>query len=300
MMTSAVALLGIADSPLVDSLAGRLEKMGAAVWVLDLDAPLQGEPVTVRGDEVSWQGRPLQTAAVVWLEQPVFPWPQMLPPPCPLPDVENFNRWRTYQREAQALAVSALATVAEQVRFVNPPSSAHLAVAPVVILDRLTVAGLPVASWRVDSALDQDQGSPVVCDATGRDRWHPAGVLPTSAPRITWPDLGGEVVELLVIGGGIAGSRRWPDAAAWSRSEPDPADNAAPDLVTDLARRAATTLTLEMVQVTCHHDGSAAEVMLVDAAPDITTWDAQLDGAPVSALAHRLAVLAGIDEGDGP
>ncbi|MEN8007976.1 MAG: hypothetical protein ABFS42_13235 [Candidatus Krumholzibacteriota bacterium] len=300
MKINTVALLGVSDSPVSDRLRGLLAGMDIPARMLDLDAPLQGEPVTVRGDEVIWQGFALHTAAVVWIEKPVFPWPQMLPPPFPLPDVENFNRWRNYQREAQALAVSALATASESATVVNPPWSAHLAVAPITVLDKLADGGIPVAPWRVGSVSTDNQEPVVAIDATGHDRRHPAGALPPDAPRLVFPSLGGEVMDVLLIGREIAGCRRWSDPAAWTSSEPAQLDTSAPDQAADLASCVASTLALEIVQVSCVGGGEGPAVMTVDAAPDFNTWDTQLDGAPGSILAHRLAALARVNQGERP
>jgi len=299
-MPAPVALLGIENSPLPERLAGLLAQEGVPTRLLNLDAPLAGEPVTVRGAEVVWQECALHTAAVLWLERPVFPWPQMLPAPCPLPDVENFNRWRAYQREAQALAVAALAAAAEQVPVVNPPSSAHLAVAPTVALDRLTAAGLPLVPWRVGPARDSDVVSVGILDATGHDRWHPAGALPPDAPRLSFDDDDGTVTELLVVGGKIVGTRQWPDTANWAASDPTTTATVAPAPLTGLALRAATALALEVVQIACRNDSAQAAVLLAEAAPDLTTWDTHLDGAASTALARRLVVLAGTAQGDTP
>jgi len=299
-MPAPVVLLGIADSPVSERLAGLLEDADVRVKVLDLDAPLAGEPVTVRGPQVIWQGTALHEAAVLWLERPVFPWPQMLPAPCPLPDAENFNRWRTYQREARALAVAALATAAEQVTVVNPPASVHLAVAPTVALDRLARAGLPVAPWSVGPAPGPDETPSAVLDATGRDRWHPAGPLPPDAPRLALAPGPGAVTELLVVGGEIAGARQWPDTRGWAAADPSAEPDPIPAPPADLARRATIALDLEVLQIACRTDGEESAVLLADAAPDLAAWDSHLAGAPAAILARRLAALAGANQGDTP
>jgi hypothetical protein len=276
-MTRPVALLACPDSPLAAQLAARLAESGVPAWTLDLDAPLNGEPVTVRDAAVRWQGHDLLTAGALWCEWPVFPWPQPLLPPCELPDAENFARWRHYQREARALAVSALAIAAAAVPTLNPPAAAHLALGPTVALDRLAAAGLPVHPWRVTAA--PAEAGEVATDATGADRWHRPIAWPDGAPRLLHAPLAGPAIAVLLVGAEVVAAGGWPAPSA------ECAD-AAPAAVA-LARRAAEALALEIALVAVAADGTA--VLRVDAAPDLSKWD---ETAVAAALARRLAALA--------
>jgi hypothetical protein len=298
-MDRPVVLLAREGSPFAARLAGQLAGADRPVRHLNLDAPLDGAPVSVRGDRVVWQGCDLGAAGALWLEQPVFPWPQPLPPPCELPDLDNFRRWLAYQREARALAVGALAAAAERVPTLNPVAAAHLAVAPTVALDALAACGLPVAPWRI--ATEGAGGAIEACaiDATGHDRWHLPADLPAGAPRLAYEGLDDEVVEVLVIGGHAAGARRWPQALAWAAARGGDRAQATgrcePRRHAELALAAAAALGLEMAAVSLaggDADGHQAAILLADAAPDLGTWDRWLDGAVAAALARRLVAVA--------
>lgn len=285
-MNRPVLLFGRPDSSLAPGIAARLQASGLAAHVLAIDAPLDGEPVTVRDDAVTWQGHDLRAAAALWCEDPVFPWPQPLPPPCELPDAANFARWRRYQREARSLAVSALAIACETVPALNPPIAAHLALAPTVLLDALAAAGVPVHPWRV-AAGDPEPGE-AAGDATGTDRWHRPGPAPAGAPRLLHAPLGGAVEAVLLVDGAAVVAGAWPSLAAWAAGGPAaPADAAGATLET--ARAAARALALPLALVACG-DG---RVLRVDAAPDLAEWDAMTaDGAVAAAIARKLAAMA--------
>lgn len=292
-MNRPVVLLARSESLVAERVAGILAAGGFSTLILDIDAPINGDPVTVRDERVHWQGHDLAAAAAIWLEEPVFPWPQMIPPPCPLPDVANFERWRHYQREARSLAVAAVSVAGATVPVLNPVGSFHLAVSPSVALDRLAAAGVPVHPWRVTGgAPDPDELS---VDAVGRDRWHrPIGV-PAESPRLCFAPTPGAVMELLLIGGETAAARRWTQAADWTQAAAparpvDPAEIVAP--MAGLGRRCAAVLELEILQVACLEGGMEPAVLLADAAPDLAAWDVPAAGVVAAALARRLAALA--------
>lgn len=287
-MSRPVVLLGRPESPLAARIAARLAAADIPALCLDLDAPLNGEPVTVRDDHITWQGCDLAAAAALWCEAPVFPWPQMVPPPCPLPDAENFERWRHYQREARALAVGALAAACDVVPAINAPSAAHLAITPTVALDRLAAAGLPVAPWRV--AGDDARSDEITIDATGADHWHRPAGAPADGPRLHIT-ASGAVTALLVIAGEIVAAQHWDAAAAWAAGAPgacvDAAQLAAP--LRARAEQAAAALAADIVQLACDTDA----ILRADAAPDLLNWDDLTDHTVAAALARRLAALAG-------
>lgn len=296
-MTPPVVLLGLPDSPLGPRLADLLTAQGWTTQLLDLDATLNGEPVTVRGDTVVWQGCPLHEAAAIWLEQPLFPWPQMLPAPCPLPDVENFERWRTYQREARALAASALAVAGDHVPVINPLVSAHLAVTPTAVFDLLAAADLPVHPWRIGAPPGP---SDLVLDATGHERWHPAAPLPDDAPRLVIDSVDGPVTDMLIVDDAVVGARAWADGLTWAAASQAPVGADAGGDLMDLGRRVITVLGLEVTQVTCAGTMEGPVVLRANAAPRLAAWDDLLNGAVATALARRLADLAAATRGDTP
>jgi hypothetical protein len=292
-MNRPVVLLARAESLLAASVAELLTANNFPTLILDIDAPVNGEPVTVRDDHVRWQGHDLGAAAALWIEDPIFPWPQMIPSPCPLPDVANFERWRHYQREARALAVAALAAAGATAPVLNPVGSAHLAVSLTAALDHLAAAAVPVHPWRVTGgAIAPDE---LAVDAVGSDRWHRPAAVPAGSARLCFAPVPGTVTELLLIGGDVAATRRWAQAADWAwcpaRTEPTVATEAAAPLA-ELGRRCAAALELEILQVACVENATGPAVLRADAAPDLAAWDAQAAGAVAAALARRLAALA--------
>ncbi|MCK9995480.1 MAG: hypothetical protein KAH56_04275 [Candidatus Krumholzibacteria bacterium] len=272
----------------------RLNEQGLSVTNLDLDATLEGEPVTVNEAGAIWQGCALHEAPAIWLEMPVFPWPQALPPPFPIPDTENFRRWHTYQRESRALASSALALAADHVPIMNHPASSHLAVAPTVALDLLGSAGLPIQPWSLGSPPETGE---LILDATGRDRWHPAEALPDTAPRLGFAAVDGPVYEMLVIGDKIAGTFLWNDGPAWVAPQSTPTVINAPADLELLGKRAAEILNLEMIQVACAYGEGGPLLLGADAAPRLGVWNELLAGGLGAVLAQRLAILASTSEG---
>ncbi len=309
-MDRPVVLLARPESLLAEHVAGILTAGGLSTLILDIDAPINGEPVTVRDDHVCWQGHDLAAAAAIWLEEPVFPWPQMVPPPCPLPDVANFQRWRHYQREARSLAVAAMSVAGASVPVLNPVGTFHLAVAPTVALDRLAAAGLPVHQWRVTCSTPSP--GELTIDAVGHDRWHRPTAVPAGSPRLCFAPAAGAVMELLLIGGDVAAARHWTQAADWTRSNERPqaatlarfvesTEVSAP--LVALGRRCAAVLELEILQVACLEGGQEPAVLpavlLADAAPDLAAWDVPAAGHKAAAqdvvaiaIARRLAALA--------
>lgn len=292
-MNRPVVLLARSESLLAARVAELLTATNVPTLILDIDAPINGEPVTVRDDHVRWQGHDLGAAAALWLEDPLFPWPQMIPSPCELPDVANFERWRHYQREARALAVAALAVAGATVPVLNPVGSAHLAVSLTAALDHLAAAGVPVHPWRVTggaTALDE-----LVVDAVGSDRWHRPASVPAGSRCLCFAPVPGAVTELLLIGGDVVATRCWPHAADWTQ----PPAHIAPVVATDaaaplaeLGRRCVAVLELEILQVACVESATGPAVLRAAAAPDLAAWEAQAAGCVTAALARRLTVLA--------
>lgn len=286
-MERPIILLQLPGSPLAGRIARRLGEAGVATRLGCLDAPLSGAAVTVRAGGVSWEGAELLEAGAVWVEAPLFPWPQSLPPPDPPPAGLTPQDWAVRQREARALAGAALFCAAEARPVVNHPLSAHLAASPAIALDRLARAGLPVHPWRLGAAAP---GTAPALDAAGRDRWHAPSRPPAGATALMPAPFAGPVESLLVVGGRLAARSVFADAAAWARGEAHPAlaAAAADPAARDLAAGAASALALDLAAVSLH----AGAVLLCEAAPDLAAWDEAAAGAVAAAIAELLLTRA--------
>jgi len=298
--------MSLPGSELAERIAARLGDLPEVIR-LELDAPMDGGSVTVEVGSVRWQGVELLEAGVVLLERPVFPWPQ--------PQTLAEEGWRLGDdRGPRSLGLSAILSVALTRPVVNSPAAAHLAVAPTIALDRLAQAGLAVHPWRLGPA----PGGPVaagaaVVDAAGRDRWHEPRVPREGQPAVLIEPLAGcdtgeaEVLQLLVLGGRVAGALAYPDPGAWStgtagRTIDGETVSRTLDRPEALAVQAAAGLGLDMAAIALSHvpgssDDPGADgdipptVMWVDAGPDLASWDRALDGRAAAALAAHLATL---------
>lgn len=296
-MTRTVALLACAESGLAAEVARGLDARGVAAAILDLEAPLDGKPVTIRGRGCVWQGCDLAGQDAVWLERPLFPWPQALLPRRPVESPDDFGRWLRFQREARALAVSAIAVAAGSTRVANPPAAAHLAVSPALALDDVAAAGLPVQAWHIGPADD-----PAGIDAVGTDLWHRPGTLPAGASRLAWDGYDAPGRDVLMVFGEPAGALDWPDAAAWRAGRREPATATVadpPGAAVDLARRAVAALGLDIAAVSVTGD-DPVRILVIDAAPDLAAWNGRLTGRVGAALVRGLAEQASASEGDRP
>jgi hypothetical protein len=321
-MSPPIVVLSLPGSELAERIAARLGAgpgdapvagAGSEVVRLGLDALMDGRAVTVEADSVRWQGVELLEAGAVLLECPVFPWPQ----PQSLP--EEGSRIRD-DRGPRSLGLSAILTVASSRPVVNPPAAAHLAVAPTTALERLAQAGVEVHPWRL-APLCKGPIAPgaAALDVAGRDRWHQPQVPQEgqTAVLIEPPEPRGpgkaEVLELLVLGGRVAGARAYRDPGAWSTGTAGRTISGA-DVASTLARpgalavRAAAELGLDMAAITLSHlsreldapDGSGVTgtdgdapptVMWADAGPDLARWDRALEGQVAALIAAHLAAL---------
>lgn len=217
-MEKQIVLIGIPGSSLVDELVSCLGRTDSPYCTLSLDAPLEGKPVTVAPGAVMWEGVDLLHADAVFVERPVFPWPQMLLPTGRFQDFDH-EQWVVFQREASSLTVSAILAAAEVRPVINPPASAHLAVSPSIALDRLAREGILVHPWSLEPAPPRDRaGAGFVLDACWLDRWHSPTRPRVGEPSLVLEPFPGEVVSFIVVGGKSAGALRYPSGASWAES----------------------------------------------------------------------------------
>lgn len=283
-MPGAIVVLGTPGSPFGERLCRFVE---GECFLFDLDAPLRGEPVTVRPDAVRWQGADLSRAGAVFVESSTFLWPQPEPVPGGV-DAEALREAANADRDARSLLVSALRVVAGARPVVNDPATAHLAASPAVALAEVARAGAPVARWSLGPAPGAGSDA-IVLDAAGPDLWHRAARPPEGEPALVVEGVAGEVTSVLVVGGEPAGARSWADARAWSAGEAGARGDPAPSLAA-VARAAASALSLEVAEVALSRGGPA--VLAVHPSPDLAGWDDDLGGRVAPVVAARLTTLA--------
>jgi hypothetical protein len=297
-VTQTYALLRTPGSPFGESVARCLEARGARAALLDLDAPLRGEPVTVRARSVVWQGVDLLTAAAVLVECPAFPWPQ----PGRFADLIRegaLDKDRlAAQREARSLIASAIPAAAESGRLVNPPIAAQLTASPAVALDSLQSAGLAVQPWSLCRASD-DANERVLLDAVGRDFWHEP-TRPAPGEVAIEPDrFESEVLSVFVAGEKPLGGLRYASAAAWAAGEAGEAAAPVglPSRAVELAVGATVGLRMGFAGVSLILAGEQPRLLWFDAGPDLEMWDRLSDGRISSGLTDYLTTVASGDEG---
>jgi len=297
-MKQTYALLRAPGSPFGESLASCLEERGAQGAVLDLEAPFHGEPVTVRPGTVIWQGIDLAGTAAVFVEKPVFAWPQPRRIAGLLRDGEMDRDLVNAEREARSLIASAIPTAGDITRLVNPPVSRHLAASPATTLDRLQEAGVEVHPWRLGLAQD-DSEERLLLDVVGRDLWHePERPLPghfsIEPDRFT-----GEVLSVLVAGRNLLGGLRYENGLAWDRKEHSAtvAAKEVPASVAEMAIDAVETLGLGFSAVSLIEKGDRPGLLWFEAGPDLAAWDLSLEGQVATGLADYLIAVANGDKG---
>ncbi|MCC6405788.1 MAG: hypothetical protein IT453_01385 [Planctomycetes bacterium] len=245
------------------------------VHVLDLDAPFDGEALSVGPDFVAWRGLELTSASAILLERPLFAWPQPI--------------GGEARRELAALRLSAVLALAERVPVLNPPHAAELALAPVLALDALAARGFAVQPWRFGPR----DGAGAWRDALGRVADYEPRMPEPGEPAWAPEPFDGALTTVFVAGDTIAASAEHRDLAAWS-AEAAASSAIAPDRLSDelatLARRATAELGLAFAAVTLRVDG--ASVVDVDAAPDLAAWDHARSGAIARAAADLLVHAA--------
>lgn len=297
-MNRTYALLRMPGSPLGDSLARRLGERGLRAELLDLDAPLRGEPVTVSPASVIWQGVDLAAAAAVLVERPVFAWPQPGGIGDLIRDGAVDQERASAEREARSLIASAIPAAAESGRVVNPPLAAHLAASPAIALEYLDDAGLEVHPWRLAPAPGDADGQ-LLLDAAGRDLFHQPGRPRAGDPALEPDPIPGAVLSVLVAGGEALGGLRHAGGAAWAAGEPaEPlAAGEIPAADGELALRAADSVGMGFAAVSVMETSGRCRVLWFDAGPDLAGWDARLDGRIAAGLADYLIAVAAGDRG---
>ncbi len=278
-MPRTLAFLGVEEAGLLPLLVEAATARGTACVGLSLDAPLQNRPVTIGPGEVFWEGFDLLGAAAVLVEAPLFPWPQAQPLPDGPFETPPSGARLSPEREARSLAVSAVRIASETVPVWNPPAAAHLAASPAVALERLADAGLAVHPVGLGPAPESGGDPRLVLDAAGRDRWHRPSRPAPGEPAILLDPFAGGTLEVLVIGGRPAGARG-------TSGEDVPEDAAA------LAGAAARALDLRIASVVVTAAPGPAEVVFVDAGPDLADWNARLGGRLAPLLVERLEAEA--------
>ena len=293
-MQAPIVILALLGSEFSPRLAAAIESRGASSTLLSLDAPFQGKPVTVRPGEVLWEGVDLRCAGALFLEAPLYSWPQ----PQEIRDLPADPAARTRrlaaEREARALALSAIFIAAETCPVVNPPEAASLAVAPGIALDRLASKNLPLNPWSLGPAPDQARaGGRVVIDAAGRDSCRRPSHPPAGEPALILDRIAGSVVTCLVVGGRIAGAHR--HASGEASAEGCPGETLHGDEIAspaaDMASRAAGSLGLHVAAVSMEERG-APRIFFVEAGPDLACWDATLNRSLAPVLADHLISTA--------
>ena len=278
-MRSSVAFLGLEETGFGHRLAQAAKARDLPCVVLSLDGTLLNRPVTIGTGEVIWEGTDLLEVGIILVETPLFPWPQPQMPQDLRFELPAPGARISPEREARSLALSAL-WIASQTRPVwNPPVAAHLAASPAIALDRLAHAGHPVHPWSLEPAPEESLAGRIVMDCVGRDRFHHPGRPAPGDPAIVFDPIQGEIFELLLVGGRLAGARGHRSADI-------------PKGAADLAARAARSLDLAIASVSVVQDGRSPCVLAVDAGPDLADWEALLDGCLAPLLVQELDAAA--------
>jgi hypothetical protein len=268
-----IALFRSGRSTFVDRLAGLL---GPDARVLDLHAAQRGDGTLAIGDDVlDWQGCDLGRARVLFLEEPVFAWPQ------PWLEGEVADE-SAHPRTARALAHSALLAAARAARAVNPLEAGELAAEPLLALDRLARAGLPVAPWELCARPAREPAGPWR-DPAGRVAGYRRAA--PEAGELAWRTTAdcAEPWSCLVVGEALAGAaRRSEDHGGALGPEQVPRETA------ELALRAARTLGLDLLEVRIGRIADGPALTEVLAGPDLEAWASRLGGALERALAEHL------------
>lgn len=294
-----IAILSVPESEFGERLATAVEARGCGASVVSIDAPSHGS-VTARPSSLLWDGVDLLRADVLFVELPVFSWPQPLAIRELPAEEEARARAITADREARSLMDSAVWIAAESRAVVNRPGAAFLASSPGVALDDLAAKEIPVHPWTLSPAPGDDvAGGRIVLDAVSRDRWHRPSRPPAGDPAIVLEPVHGSVTNVLVVGGRAVGALHYASAAAWAdgRGSETLKGEKVPEPEAALAGRAASALDLEIAAVTMTSEEGSLRVLNLEAGPDLSYWDRQLDGVAVNRIAERLCTLASKPKG---
>ncbi len=301
-MEKEIILVGIPGSGLAREIAAHLSGTLFTPRILSVDAPFEGRAVTFAPGTIVWEGVELLEASAIFAECSVFNWPQALLP------FENdssglaYKEWAIFQREARSLVVSSLWAAGRERPMINPPSAAHLALSPSIALDYLKQAGIQVHPWSVESAPpDEGAGAGLVLDVCGRERWHSPRRPPAGDPALVLEPHDNEVVTFMVAGGSVLGALRYARGESWAKrqtgsigaDEPGLTIDLAPfSEAADLAKRSTEALGLVFAAVSVRAGAHPPSVMLVEASPDLESWNAKLAGRVARSLADCLVAAA--------
>lgn len=251
------------------------------VHVLDLDAPMHARALTISPERVLWQGFDLTRARTVVLECPWFAWPQANV------SVLAAKERLGGEREARALALSALHVASRHARVVQPLRAGFYATSPLAALDACAAHEVRVRPWTAVASRPTSHDG-IWLDWVGRDAWTdpctPAVGEPAWQPR----PFDGPVTSVLAIGDSVVGARRFEDARAWSERRSAEVCARVDHAARELAFRARRALDVEWLQVDLLESADGAEVLSVDVGPDLAAWDDDLNGAAATTLAQLL------------
>lgn len=293
-MRNPILILSHDSSLFGQRLASAVASKGYDCLVRSLDAPFEGGSVTVGEGRVDWEGVSLLEMGVIFLERPLFSWPQ--PAKHRTFAGPRESGARALEREARSLSISALLAAESSRPIVNRMAAGFLCSSRAAALDGLEGAGLAVHPWRVAPAPRQEDepGDGIVLDLVGGERWHrPARPREGDHALVIGP-VKGDVLGLLVVAGEVAGVRRYPSGAAWSAGhggESAPARRVPPD-VSVLGVAAATCLNLEVAEVWVGGEDGDRRVLLVEAGPDLAAWDIDTKEEASGRIAERLIAVA--------
>ncbi len=301
-MSSPIVILAKQGSRFGPALAEAIASRGMRCDVRSIDAALDGAPVTIDDDGVRWEGIDLARARAVFLEAPLYCWPQPSTTVGLSPDPSIRAAQVRRQREASALAISAVRIVATRTRVINRPEAGALAASRPVALAHLEAAGIPVHPWKLIAAPGAGASGTFVLDVIGAERWHSPAPPAPGEPCLSLEDLSGEVHGVLVIGGKVAGATRYPSPEAWAVRQAG--EFAGPGMVPSVAAEpalaAAAGLDLEVAEVWLGGDtGVRPAVLTIEAGPVLEAWDQPLRGRVAAQLAAHLIDVAASSEGGG-
>jgi hypothetical protein len=293
LMSDPILILAENGSPFCRRLSAAISSRGADCQVRSLDAAFESGPVALGDGEVTWEGVNLKGTAAIFLERPLFSWPQ--PARQGSFDGPRELGARALEREARSLTISALLAAESSRPVVNRMAAGFMCSSRAAALVELEAAGLAVHPWRVMPAPREGGGEDgIVVDLVGGERWHRPIRPPEGHHALMLEPLTGEVFGLLVVGGEVAGGRRYPSAAAWSAGrggETAPAGRVSPD-ASALGVRAAAHLDLEIAEIWVGGGDGGCRVLLVEAGPDLAGWDTELKGEASGRIADRLIAVA--------
>lgn len=279
-----IALLGRKESTWLAAVAVRCDGDWAR---LELESALHAGRTTVDGARVTWDGFALHEAEAVLVERAVFAWPQ--------PGAARSGHSPRAEREARALLLSALWTVAESVPVIPHPRHAHLCVAPALALELCARAGLPAHPWTIGPRRPGADDR-VWLDVAGRDLRYEPREPELGEPAFTPEPFAGPVWTVLAIDQAVLGARRHADATAWCAGRTESLLSAVelPPAVEGLARRALAATGLPWLELALRPDGDAPALVHLTPDPDLGRWDQDLAGAASQAAVALLESKLGV------